>query len=85
MANDYGAKHFFEPVYAIEEKGKGQTSEAVVEIRSRSCQRINLLDDVKLMRRLSGRKPICPPFPHRQTGLFNLETLFFNTFVRKNP
>lgn len=81
MANDYGAKHFFEPVYAIEEKGKGQTSEAVVEIRSRSCQRINLLDDVKLMRRLSKRKPTCPPFPHRQTGLFIMEALFFNTFM----
>lgn len=85
MANDYGAKHFFEPVYAIEEKGKGQTSEAVVEIRSRSCQRFNLLDDVKLVRHPSGRKPIYPTFQHRQMGLFIMEALFFNTFIRKNP
>ena len=82
-ANKLEAKHSLKLSSAIEEKGKMQTSEAVVRFPELAGFLI-CVDGVKVFIRRVLCKPTCRWFQYHQTSFYRREALSFSRVMKKN-
>jgi hypothetical protein len=82
-ASKLEAKHSLKLSNAIEEKGKKQTSEAVVRFPELAGF-LFCVGDVKVSTRRVVCKPTCQGFQYHQTPFYRLEALSFSRVMKKN-
>ncbi len=82
-ASKLDAKHPLKLSNAIEEKGKMQTSEAVVRFPELVSFLI-CVGDVKVSTRRVVCKPTCQGFQYHQTPFYRREALSFSGVMKKN-